>query len=70
MTKIAEIKLFDADTLDYSGKIVADEKNWNFVDVKDDHLIKMTSKMPLRGVLSSLMTFNLVYELEKTGDNI
>ena len=64
MNETKEIKLFDADSLDYAGKIVIKDEKWNFIDVTDDHLIKMTSAMPLNGVLSSLMTFNMVYELE------
>ncbi|HOO72076.1 MAG TPA: hypothetical protein PK926_09970 [Spirochaetota bacterium] len=63
-SKVQEIKLFDADTLDYAGSIiVTNERFWEYRDVTDAHLLEITQGLPLKGVLTSLINFNLVYEV-------
>jgi len=61
--KIKEIKLFDADSLEYAGSILVNEGVWNYHDVKDDYLVQVTSGMPLKAALQCLITFNLVYDV-------
>jgi len=61
---IKEVKLYDADTLEYAGSMVVVKKNeWNYVDVKDKHLTEATKDMPLKSVLPCLISFNLVYDI-------
>ena len=64
MLNVKEIKLFDADTLEYAGSIVMkDSASWSYVDVKDDYMVGVTSGMPLKAALQCLITFNLVYDI-------
>lgn len=63
MNSTQEILLYNADTLEYAGKIVVTDGKWVYDGVSDQHLIEMTSNMALRGVLSCLISFNLVYEM-------
>jgi len=63
MIKKTEVKLYDADSLEYAGSIIVMPDNWEYKDVNDDHLIAMTKLMPIKGVLSSLISFNYVYDI-------
>ncbi|HOW82490.1 MAG TPA: hypothetical protein PK573_08020 [Spirochaetota bacterium] len=64
LSKAKEIRLFNADTLEYSGSIVIEnEKFWEYRDVDNDHLMETTRGLPLKGVLTSLIYFNIVYEV-------
>jgi len=58
-----EIKLYDADSLEYCGSIFVDGSKWRYSDVNNPHLIKTTEGMPLKTVLMSLISFNLVYDI-------
>ncbi len=60
---LKEVQLFDADTLEYAGSILVDGNQWKYHEVKDEYLMQVTTNMPLKGVLSSLITFNYVYDL-------
>jgi len=63
MNQIKEIKLYDADTLEYAGSMKVNGQEWRYDGVNDEHLIKTTTGFPLKAVLSSLITFNLVYDV-------
>lgn len=58
-----EIKLYDMDTLEYSGSIVGNNNAWEYREVKNDHMISVTKGMPLKAVLGCLTTFNMVYDI-------
>ncbi|MCU0847926.1 MAG: hypothetical protein MUD12_08575 [Spirochaetes bacterium] len=58
-----EIKLYDADSLEYCGSIIVKGSDWRYSDVNNPHLIKTTDGMPLKTVLMSLISFNLVYDI-------
>ncbi len=58
------IRLFDADTLDYASMIVVKDTGWEYCEVDNEYLRRVTSGMPINGVLASLISFNLVYEIE------
>ena len=58
-----KIKLFDADTLEYEGSIIVNKNQWQFENVKNENLKKMTSGMPIKAVLACLISFNLVYDI-------
>ena len=58
-----EIRLFNADSLEYSGSIMVTGSEWEFKNVNDAHLIKMTTGMPLKAVMVCLISYNLVYEI-------
>ncbi len=60
---VKEIRLFDADTLEYAGYIKLDNDSWSYVDVKDEHMVNVTTGMPLKGALQCLISFNLVYDI-------
>jgi len=60
---VKEIKLFNADTLEYAGSITVNGSSWSYVDVKDDYMIGVTSGMPLKAALQCMITFNLVYDI-------
>jgi len=62
-SEIKEVKLYDADTLEYAGSMLVDGSTWNYNDVKDSFLIEVTSGMPLKSVFPCLITFNLVYDI-------
>lgn len=63
MTTIKEIKLYDADSLEYSGSIVVNNTEWEYQNVKNEHLIKTTKGLPLKMVLVYLISFNLIYDI-------
>lgn len=58
-----EIKLYNADTLEYAGSIAIQNSSWSYVDVKDDYMVSVTSGMPLKAALQCMITFNLVYDI-------
>ncbi len=62
-TQIKEVKLYDADTMEYAGSMVVKENGWDYSEVKDSFLIEVTSGMPLRSVFPCLISFNLVYDI-------
>jgi hypothetical protein len=61
--EIKEVKLYDADTLEYAGSMVVNGKTWDYNEVKDNFLIEVTSGMPLKSVFPCLISFNLVYDI-------
>jgi hypothetical protein len=61
--EIKEVKLYDADTLEYAGSMVINGNTWNYNDVKDDFLVEVTTGMPLKSVFPCLISFNLVYDI-------
>jgi len=63
MNNIKEVKLYNADTLEYAGSMIVKDDSWNYVDVKDKDLLEMTKGMVLKSVLPCLITFNLVYDI-------
>lgn len=63
MDLIKEIKLYDADSLEYSGSMIVEGGQWKYDGVKDEHLIQVTSGMPLKAALSCLISFNFVYDV-------
>lgn len=64
MAEVREIHLFNADTLEYAGKILVHPDRWEYHDdVTDEYLKEVTAHMPLKGALSCLISFNLVYEM-------
>lgn len=60
---IKEVKLYDADTMEYAGSMITKGNTWDYNDVKDEHLIQVTRGMPLKSVLPCLISFNLVYDI-------
>ncbi len=66
MTLITEIKLYDADTLEYAGSMKVNKGEWHYEGVTDEFLVQMTTGLPLKGALSSLITFNMVYDVIET----
>ncbi|HOK92941.1 MAG TPA: hypothetical protein PKX79_11570 [Spirochaetota bacterium] len=60
---VKEIRLFDADSLEYAGCIKVNGQSWHYDGVKDDYMIGVTSGMPLKAALQCMITFNLVYEI-------
>ena len=63
MNNIKEVKLYNADTLEYAGSMIVKDDSWNYVNVKDNDLLSMTKGMALKSVLPCLITFNLVYDI-------
>lgn len=63
MDLIKEIKLYDADSLEYSGSMIVNGREWKYDGVKDEHLVQVTSGMPLKAALSCLISFNFVYDI-------
>ena len=57
-----EIKLYNADTLDYAGSIVVEGKEWYYQDLNHPELEEMTRAMPLKALLANLIMFNYVYD--------
>ncbi len=57
-----QIKLYDADTLEYMGSIQVQESGWHFLDCARQDLVKMVTGMPLRAMLQCLISFNMVYD--------
>lgn len=67
MDKITEVRLYDADSLEYSGSIQVNGDTWEYVNVTDSFMVQTTTGMPLKAVLSNLIIFNIVYDIiEKT----
>ena len=66
-----EIKLYDADSLEYAGSIIVKGSEWRFENCTNEDLVSVTSGMPLKAVLVNLIGFNLVYDdiprTEETG---
>lgn len=62
-TEIKEVKLYNADTLEYAGSMVVNGSTWDYNEVNDDFLIEVTKGMPLKSVFPCLITFNLVYDI-------
>ncbi len=60
---IKEVKLYDADTMEYAGSMVVKGNTWDYNEVKDNFLIEVTSGMPLKSVFPCLISFNLVYDI-------
>jgi len=60
---IKEVKLYNADTLEYTGSMVVKDKSWDYVNIDDKHLLETTKGMPLKSVLPCLISFNLVYDI-------
>ena len=58
-----EIKLYHMETLEYRGMITVKGKDWEFRDVENEHMKAVTSGMPLKALLASLATFDLVYDI-------
>jgi len=63
MNKLKKVELFDADSLEYCGCILVNGTQWEYKDTQDQHMMEITAGMPLKGVLSCLINFNLVYDL-------
>ena len=60
---IKEVKLYNADTMEYAGSMIVNGNTWNYNEVKDDFLVEVTSGMPLKSVFPCLISFNLVYDI-------
>jgi hypothetical protein len=60
---IKEVKLYNADTLEYAGSMIVDGNSWRYNEVKDEFLIQTTSAMPMKSVFPCLISFNLVYDI-------
>ncbi len=60
---IKEVKLFNADTLEYAGSMIVDGESWKYQDVMDEFLIDVTAGMPIKSVFPCLIGFNLVYDI-------
>ena len=64
MKVVNEIKLYNADTFEYSGSImIFNDSDWEFRDMENHFLVEITKGMPLKGVLSVLISFNIVYDI-------
>lgn len=60
---IKEVKLYNADTMEYAGSMIVNGSSWDYNEVKDDFLIQVTRGMPLKSVFPCLISFNLVYDI-------
>ncbi len=60
---IKEVILYDADSLEYSGKILVDGNNWQFSEVSNNFLVTFTKGMQLKAMLQCLISFNIVYDI-------
>ncbi|MBP7737988.1 MAG: hypothetical protein KA369_18565 [Spirochaetes bacterium] len=58
-----EIRMYHVDTMEYSGSIDVKDGSWQYRDVTNDHMIKVTSGMPFKAVLACLINFDLVYDI-------
>ena len=58
-----EVRLYNADTLEYAGTMIVKDNSWDSVDINDKYLLEMTKGMPIKSVLPCLITFNLVYDI-------
>lgn len=57
------IKLYNMDTLDYSGSILVTNDGWEYEGVDDQYLRTITRGMPLKALLANLVSFNIVYDI-------
>ena len=57
------IKLYNADSMEYAGSILVKGQTWEYVDVEDEHMKKVTVGMPVKAVMMCLINFNLVYDI-------
>lgn len=60
---IKEVKLYNADTLEYAGSMIVNGHEWDYAEVSDNFLIEVTKGMPLKSVFPCLISFNLVYDI-------
>lgn len=58
-----EIKLYHIDTLEYSGSILVKDNAWEFNNVNNDFMKTVTKGMPIKGLMASLINFDLVYDI-------
>lgn len=49
--------------MEYSGSIDVKDGTWHYRDVTDEHMIKVTTGMPIKAVLACLINFGLVYDV-------
>ncbi len=56
-----EIKLYDADSLEYRGSIIAEGPAWHLQNCDNAELAALAG-MPLKAVLVNLIIYNLVYD--------
>lgn len=57
-----QIKLYDADTLEYMGSIQVQKGGWHFLDCSRQDIVKMLTGMPFKAMLQCLISFNMVYD--------
>ena len=60
---IKEVKLYNADTLEYAGSMIVNGSTWQYSEVRDEFLVETTSAMPIKSVFPCLISFNLVYDI-------
>lgn len=60
---IKEVKLYNADTLEYAGSMVVNGEKWEYRDVLDEFLVNVTAGMPIKSVFPCLIAFNIVYDI-------
>lgn len=58
-----EIRMYHVDSMEYSGSIDVKDGTWHYRDVTDEHMIKVTTGMPIKAVLACLINFGLVYDV-------
>jgi hypothetical protein len=58
-----KVKMYTMDDLEYCGSIIEENGSWHYTDVKNDHLTRMTTGMPLKAVLACLVSFQIVYDI-------
>jgi len=63
VVNVMVIKLYQMDTLEYSGSIIVNNNTWEYRDVTDDHMVSVTRGMPLKAVLACMASFNMVYDM-------
>lgn len=57
------VMLYDADSLEYSGRIQILDDGYDFIGVTNERLLEMPKTIPIKGLLSNLICFNLVYDI-------
>lgn len=65
MNGVKIIKLFDMETLEFSGTIIAENGRWQYKDVTNPQLLQLTHGMPLKALLGCLAALGLVYDIEE-----
>ncbi len=58
-----KVQMFTMDDLEYCGSIIEEKGSWSYQDVRNEHLVRMTTGMPLKAVLASLAGFQIVYDI-------